>query len=320
MSFRVLLRRTAQLLPTVAGIVVLAWVLLALAPGDPLVAIAGESGDEAFYAMMRARYGLDEPWYVQLATFVGNVLRGDLGTSYLHGRPAAAVIAERIPATLLLAVTSLVISTIAGLGLGLLAATRRHGLAEATTTVVSLGLYAAPAFWVGQLALLLLAVRLGWFPVQGIRSAAAPDGLAGVVDLLRHLALPALVLASQELAIVARLTRSAVREQLDRDHVRTARAKGLPERLVVRRHALRPALLPVVTVLGSRVGQLLSGAVVVEVVFSWPGLGRLLLTAMQTRNTPIVLGIFLLVAATVVVANLLTDLLYPWLDPRVEQR
>lgn len=320
MSPRVLLRRTAQLLPTVAGIVVLAWVLLALAPGDPLVAIAGESGDEAFYAMMRARYGLDEPWYVQLATFVGNVLRGDLGTSYLHGRPAAAVIAERIPATLLLAVTSLVISTIAGLGLGLLAATRRHGLAEATTTVVSLGLYAAPAFWVGQLALLLLAVRLGWFPVQGIRSAAAPDGLAGVVDLLRHLALPALVLASQELAIVARLTRSAVREQLDRDHVRTARAKGLPERLVVRRHALRPALLPVVTVLGSRVGQLLSGAVVVEVVFSWPGLGRLLLTAMQTRNTPIVLGIFLLVAATVVVANLLTDLLYPWLDPRVEQR
>lgn len=320
MSFRVLLRRTAQLLPTVAGIVVLAWVLLALAPGDPLVAIAGESGDEAFYAMMRARYGLDEPWHVQLVTFVGNVLRGDLGTSYLHGRPAAAVIAERIPATLLLAVTSLVISTIAGLGLGLLAATRRHGLAEATTTVVSLGLYAAPAFWVGQLALLLLAVRLGWFPVQGIRSAAAPDGLAGVVDLLRHLALPALVLASQELAIVARLTRSAVRDQLDRDHVRTARAKGLPERLVVRRHALRPALLPVVTVLGSRVGQLLSGAVVVEVVFSWPGLGRLLLTAMQTRNTPIVLGIFLLVAATVVVANLLTDLLYPRLDPRVEQR
>lgn len=314
------LRRLLQVAPTVAGIVVLGWLLMELAPGDPLLAIAGESGDEAYYAMMRERYALDDPLHLRFLTFAGNVLAGDLGDSYLHGRPAMEVILERLPATALLAAASLAISTPLGLGLGLFAASRRRGLGEVLTTTATLGLYAAPVFWVGQLALLLFAYRLGWFPVQGLRSAGGPTGLAGVLDLLRHLALPALVLASQELAVVARLTRLSVRENLDADHVLVARGKGVPERLVRRRHALRPALLPIATVLGTRVGQLLSGAVIVEVVFSWPGIGRLLLTAMQTRNAPIVLGVFLLVAASVVLANLLTDLSYTRLDPRVRLR
>jgi peptide/nickel transport system permease protein len=310
--------RLVQVVPAVAGIVAIGFLLIHLAPGDPVLALAGEHGDAEYYAFMRDRFGLDEPLHRQFAAYAGNVLRGDLGISYTHGRPAAAVIGERIPATLLLTVTSLVISSTAGVALGVYAAAHRRTYRDAAITATTLGLYAAPVFWLAQLSLLLFGLRLGWFPVQGMRAAAGtPGGLAGLLDQARHLALPALVLASQEVAAVARLTRSELHEELEQDYVRTARAKGLGERRVVTRHALQRAMLPVTTVIGGRVGHLISGAIIVEVVFSWPGLGRLLLTAMQTRNSPIILGIFLLVAFTVVLANLVTDLAYGWLDPRI---
>jgi peptide/nickel transport system permease protein len=310
--------RLLQVLPAVAGIVTVGFLLIHLAPGDPVLAPAGEHGDAEYYAFMRERFGLDQPLHRQFSTYAANVARGDLGISYTHGRPAAMVIAERVPATLMLTVTSLLISSVVGVALGAYAAMRAGTRRDGLVTVATLGLYAAPVFWLAQLSLLLFALRLGWFPVQGMRSAASSgSGVAGLLDLARHLALPALVLASQEVAAVARLTRSELREELSEDYARTARAKGLSERRVVFRHALRRALLPVTTVIGGRVGHLISGAIIVEVVFSWPGLGRLLLSAMQTRNSPIILGIFLLVAFTVVIANLLTDLAYGWLDPRI---
>jgi peptide/nickel transport system permease protein len=310
--------RLLQVLPAVAGILLVGFLLVHLAPGDSVLALAGDSGDAAYYEFMREKFGLDRPLHVQLATYATNVVRGDLGISYIHGRPAADVIAERVPATLLLTVTSLVLSSVVGVALGVYAAGRAGSLRDAGVTVVTLGLYAAPVFWIAQLALLLLSLRFGWFPVQGMRSArGTADGFAQTLDVARHLALPAMVLASQEIAAVARLTRSELGEELTQDYVRTARAKGLSEGRVVVRHALRRALLPVVTVIGGRVGHLFSGAVIVEVVFSWPGLGRLLLSAMQTRNSPIILGIFLLVAFSVVLANLITDLVYGWLDPRI---
>jgi peptide/nickel transport system permease protein len=313
--------RLLQVLPAVAGIVGVGFLLIHLAPGDPVLALAGEHGNAEYYAFMREKFGLDRPLHEQLWAYASNVLRGDLGVSYTHGRPAAQVIAERIPATLLLTVTALAISSVVGIGVGVFAASKVRGLRDATVTVTTLGLYAAPVFWVGQLALLLFSLRLGWFPVQGMTSArGTPAGMGHVLDVARHLALPALVLASQEIAAVARLTRSELVEELAQDYVRTARAKGLREHRVVSHHALRRALLPVVTVIGGRVGQLISGAIIVEVVFSWPGLGRLLLTAMQTRNSPIILGIFLLVAFTVLLANLVTDLAYGWLDPRIRYR
>lgn len=321
MTGRYVGRRLLQVLPTVAGIVLVGFLLIHLAPGGPIIALAGDSGDDEYYAFMTAKFGLDRPLPEQLATYAGNVLRGDLGVSYIQGRPAIDVIAERLPATLLLAGTALVGSSVAGVALGAWAAARAHSIRDLAVTSAALVLYAAPVFWLGQLALLTLALRTGLFPVQGMTTAGGPEtGLAWALDVARHLALPALVLASQEVAAVARLTRAGVLEELAADHVRTALAKGLSDRRVLVRHALRRALLPVVTVIGSRPGHLLAGTIVVEVVFGWPGLSRLLLTSVQTRDTPILLGIFLLVAATVVLANLVTDLVYGWLDPRIRYR
>lgn len=321
MSREYVLRRLAQVVPTVAAILLVSFLLLHLAPGDPVVALAGENGDAAYYAAMRERFGLDRPLLSRLATYVGKVARGDLGTSYVQGRPVADLIAERLPATLLLTGSALVLSSLVGVAVGMVSATRRGRWPDVGLTAAALAVYAAPVFLVGQLAILLVALRTGWFPVQGMSSADSDaTGLRHALDVAHHLALPAMTLASQETAVVARLTRAGVVEELDRDYVRTARAKGVSERLVVCRHALRRPLLPVVTVLGGRAGHLLSGAVLVEAVFGWPGLGRLLVTAIQTRDAPVVLGVFLLVAVTVVVANLVTDLVYAGLDPRIRYR
>lgn len=320
-DLRYVVRRLAQLIPTVAGILLISFLLIELSPGDPVIALAGESGDEAYYARMRERFGLDEPLHVRLGSYVANVVQGDLGTSYVHGQPAFAVVLDRLPATLLLAGTSLVISTIVGIALGVAAANRAGGLLDTAVSSLSLGLYAAPVFWVGLMALLAFGLHLNWVPITGMTSPGATDtGLDRWLDVAHHLALPALVLASQEIAAVARLTRSGMIEQLRSDHVRTAVAKGVRRAGVLARHALRLALLPVITVIGARAGHLLSGAIVVEAVFSWPGLGRLMVAAVQDGNTPVLLGIVLLVAVSVVLANLITDLAYGWLDPRIRFR
>lgn len=313
--------RIAQVVPTALGVVVLGFALLHLAPGDPVLALAGDSGDEAYFAAMRERFGLDEPLPVQLWVYLTAVASGDLGTSFVQGRPVLDLILERLPATLLLASTALVLSTFGGVLTGAVSAARRGRPLDAALNGASLGLYAAPVFWIGQLAILLFALRLGWFPVQGMTiPRVSLEGWAHVRDVAHHLVLPATVLASQQLAAVSRLTRAGVIEELTSDHVRTARAKGVSEPVVLLRHALRRPLLPVLTVIGGRVGHLVAGTVVIETVFGWPGIGRLLLGAVSARDIPVVLGVFLLVGLTVVVANLLTDLSYTWLDPRVRYR
>ena len=317
MPSRYLLRRLAQVLPTVAGLLVLNFCIVHLAPGDPVIALGGEHGDAAYYAFLRARFALDRPLPEQLLTYVTNVLRGDLGTSFVHGRSVAGVITERLPATILLVATALVLSSLAGLGLGTLAA--RHGRRPADLALNAAALlgYATPSFWLGQMALLTVAVGTGLFPVQGMTDARHPQtGLAHVLDVAHHLALPALVLAVNELALTTRLVRTGLLEALGADYVRTARAKGLPEGRVIR-HALRNVMLPVLTVIGSRAGMFLSGAVLVEVVFAWPGLGRLLLSSLLARDYPVLLGMFLLISFAVVLANLITDLAYARLDPRI---
>ncbi|HVM00533.1 MAG TPA: ABC transporter permease [Egibacteraceae bacterium] len=320
MSPRYIGWRLAQVVPSVAGIVLVGWLLIHLAPGDPLVALAGQSGDEAYYAFMREKFGLDRPLHEQLVTYASNVLRGDLGVSYTRGRPATEVVLERVPATLLLTATALVLSSVAGVALGVIAASRPRGWRDLLVNGAALGLYAAPVFWVAQLAVLTLALRLRFFPVQGMSGVATTTGLASVLDLARHLVLPAVVLATQETAVVARFTRAGLLEELARDYVRTARAKGLSQSRALLRHALRRALLPVATVVGARVGHLVSGAIVVEIVFGWPGLGRLLLSATQTRDAPVLLAIFFLVAFSVILANLATDIVYALLDPRIRYR
>lgn len=317
MTTRYLLRRLAQVPPSALLILTATWLLLHLAPGDPLVALAGQYGDEAYYAAMRERFGLDQPLPQQLATYLGNVLRGDLGTSYVRGRPALSVVLERLPATLLLASSALLVSTTVGVALGVLASRRGGGRTDVSVRVTTLTLYAMPAFWVAQLAVLVLAHRLGWFPIHGMTDARRSlSGLAAAGDVLHHLLLPAAVLAAGELALNVRLVRTGLLEASRSDYIRTARAKGAPGRRVLY-HALRNALLPVVTVLGNRIGMFFTGAVLVEVVFAWPGVGRLLLTSAQSRDLPVLLAIFLIVAGAVLLVNLLVDILYTWLDPRI---
>lgn len=315
------LRRLLQVVPTVAGIVLVGFLLIHLAPGDPIVALAGEHGDAEYYAFMRQRFGLDESVPRQFVTYVSRVAQGDFGFSYAHGRSTISLIMERAPATLLLTGTALLLAIVVGIPLGSAAARRPNAAQDIGISGVALGLYSTPVFWMGQLAILLLALKFGLLPVQGMTTAgSAATGGSRALDVLRHLALPALVLASQELAVLVRLTRSSLIDELARDHIRTARAKGAGERSVLFRHALPRALLPVITVIGARAGHLIAGAVIVEVVFGWPGMGRLLLASLQTRDTPVLLGLFIVISFAVVSVNLVTDLVYAAIDPRVRLR
>jgi len=307
-----------QVVPTVSGILVVVFFMIHLAPGDPVEALAGQSGDAAYYAFMRRKFGLDRPLLEQFFTYAGNILRGDLGTSFIHGRPVFDVILERLPATLLLMGTALALSSLGGIVLGTLAARRPFGRLDLTVGAASLVAYAAPSFWLAQVAVLGLSFYAGVFPIQGMTDArTVTTGFARALDIAHHLVLPALVLALQELALIVRLTRAGLLEASGRDYLRTARAKGLGETRVMTRHALPNALLPVVTIVGGRLGFLFSGVVVVEIVFGWPGLGRVLLSATLARDYPILLGILMLVAFSVVLANLLMDLVYARLDPRI---
>lgn len=318
MSWRYALRRLLQVVPAVAAILVITFGVIHLAPGDPVTAVASGNGDEAYYQFMREKYGLDRPLVAQFGTYAGNVLQGDLGESFGQGRRVSDLIAERLPPTLLLMGTALVVSSLGGAALGLWAGRRPMGLFDLGVSTAALLGYALPVFWLAQLALLTLAVETGLFPVQGMSDArAGTTGLAHVLDVVHHLALPALVLAVSELALVARVTRTGVIQQQAQDYVRTAQAKGLSPFGALTGHAFPNALLPVVTVVGNRVGALFSGAVLVETVFAWPGLGTLLLSAATNRDHPVVLGLVLLVAFSVVLANLLTDFVYAWIDPRI---
>lgn len=320
-SHRFVLRRLLQLVPTVIGIVLVGFLLIHVAPGDPVLALGGEHGDARYYAEMRQRFGLDESMPRQLATYVTRIAVGDFGYSYVQGRSALTLIAERVPATLLLTGSALLLAIILAIPFGALAARRPDGARDVAIRTVTLGLYSAPAFWVGELAILLLALRFGIAPVQGMAAAGtSATGASHALDVLKHLMLPALVLASQELAVLVRLTRSGLIDELDRDHIRTARAKGVSEHAVLVRHAMPRGLLPAITVIGARAGHLLAGAVIVEIVFGWPGIGRLMLAALQTRDTPVLLGLFMVVAFTVAIANLATDLTYAAIDPRVRLR
>ena len=321
MNVRFVAVRLLQVVPTMLAILIISFILIHLAPGDPVLTLAGEHGDAAYYAFMRQRFGLDQSIPQQLVTYLERVVRGDLGFSYVYGRGTLRVIMERVPATLLLTGTALIISILIAIPLGAVAASRPHGARDVGISAIALGLYSTPAFWVGQLAILGFSLQFGLFPVQGMTSAgSAATGWLHAWDVARHLALPAMVLASQEIAVVIRITRSTLLDELPRDHIRTARAKGLSDVRVLMRHALPRALLPVVTLLGARVGHLIAGAAVVEIIFGWPGMGRLLLASLQSRDTPILLGLFLVVSFTVVLANLLSDLVYAAIDPRIRVR
>ena len=313
--------RLVQAVPLVLGILVLTFALIHLAPGDPIYTLAGQSGDAAYYAEMRAKFGLDRSIAEQLAIYIVNALHGDFGYSYTYAQPVFAVVADRIPATLLLMVPALVLSSLVGLGLGLQAAARPNGATDHAILAGTLLGAAVPGFWLGQILVIVFAAGLGLFPVQGMTTArGSATGVAAVVDVLRHLVLPVVTLTALQLALVTRLTRSGLREALAEDYARASRAKGLSNVQVLVRHALPNAMLPVVTVIGSQFGTLLTGAVLVEIIFAWPGLGRLLYDATLARDYPLLMSIFLVASVSVILANLVVDTLYGWLDPRIRVR
>lgn len=315
---RYLLRRLVQALPLLLGILVINFTLIHLAPGDPIYALAGDGGDAAYYAAMRARFGLDRPLPEQLARYLLNAARGDFGYSFKYSQPVFGVILERIPATLLLMVTGLVIATLLGIWLGAQAAQRGDTLGGHVLTVFTLVGGALPAFWLGQMLVIVFAAQLKLFPIQGMTTVRAGyTGWRAILDMAHHLVLPATTLGLLQMTLVARLTRTGVREMLAEDFVRTAYAKGLSRSVTLYRHVLRNALLPVVTVVGGHIGTLLAGAVLTEMIFAWPGLGRLLYDATLARDYPLLMALLFVVSMMVILVNLLTDLIYAFLDPRI---
>ncbi len=305
---------------TLLLIVVLNFFLIHAAPGDPAAVMAGEAGaaDEIFIAQLRERFGLDQPLYVQLWNYVGNILQFDLGYSYRQSAPVLDLILERLPATLLLTLTAFGISLLFGVAMGVAASARVGKLGDSVITGIALLFYATPLYWAALMAVLVFSVWLGWLPGFGYETVGGGfSGLGRAIDILKHLILPATTLGLFFMAVYTRMTRASMLEVAQMDFVKTARAKGLPGRVIRRRHILRNALLPVVTLAGLQAGQLVGGAVLTETVFAWPGIGRLMFESLEARDYNTLLGVFLVSAAMVILFNIVTDLVYRLIDPRI---
>ncbi|RTI06819.1 ABC transporter permease [Thermus scotoductus] len=331
------LRRLLGLVPVLFGITLLVFLFLQLIPGDPAQAILGERGTPEQLAALREKLGLNKPLYVQYLTFVKNILTGDLGTSAVSTIPVAEELKRRWPATFELALAATLVAVVFGIPVGILAAVRKNSLLDTLSMSLSLVGVSMPVFWLGLLLVYFFAVNLHWLPTGGrlstdlaidfrpITGFLVLDGMLALkpevlMDALRHLILPALTLGTIPLAILTRITRSAMLEVLSQDYVRTARAKGLAERQVILKHALKNALLPVVTLVGLQFGTLLGGAILTETIFSWPGIGSYIYEGILNRDYPVVQAGVLVVATVFVLVNLLVDLSYALLDPRIQYR
>ncbi len=312
---RFLARRLLHLGPVLLGVSVIVFLVLHLAPGDPAEVMLGANANKEDLERLRTQLGLDRPLYVQYLTWIAQVAQGDLGRSLWMKRPVLGEVLERFKATLLLTGSALFLSTVGGIALGIASATHANSLLDRLSAVASLFGASMPVFWLGIVLMVIFSLWLGWLPASGMY---APYGGGGIRDLLAHLVLPAVTLAAASVTIIARLTRATMLETLGQDYVRTARAKGLGERLVVWRHALKNALIPIVTVVGVQTGYLLGGAVLTETVFAWPGVGTLVVQGILARDVPLVQGGVLVIALSFVLVNLAVDTLYAWLDPRIK--
>lgn len=308
------LRRALAALPTLVGVLVVVFLVVHLIPGDPVRALLGDQATAEQIARTRQDLGLDQPLVVQFLDYLARLLRGDLGVSIASRQPVADQIAARLPSTATLAIAGVLMSVVIGVPLGVLSATLRGRFADFVTLVISSFGVAAPPFWIGILLSTAFAIHLGWLPAIG----GGEPGDTG--SILRALVLPATALGLSGMALVARMTRSSMLDVLSEDYVRTARAKGLGERAVIYKHALRNAAIPIVTVIGLNFGHLLGGTIVMETVFARPGIGKLLLDAILGRDYPVVQGVTLVIAVSFVLVNLLTDLTYPFFDPRLKTR
>jgi peptide/nickel transport system permease protein len=315
--------RVVQIVPTLLLIILTAFILLKMAPGDLVQVIAGESGGASpeYLARLRESFGLDAPLHTQFIHYLSAVFQGNLGFSFRNNVPVTTLLMSRLPATLLLATSALFISVVLGIGAGVVAATYRGKWQDHAISLFALLVYATPVFLSGIGLILLFSVALPWLPIGGFADAYGLEtSWQRLASIVRHLILPALTLGTAYGAIYIRLTRGAMLEVQTQDFVRTARAKGLPSYRVVWRHSLRNALLPLVTVIGMQSGAMLGGAILVETVFAWPGLGRLAFEALQQRDYNLLAGLILCSGAVVIAMNLVVDLVYGLLDPRVRIR
>ena len=299
-----ILRRLVLTLPVLFGVATLVFSLIHLVPGDPAQAMLGDGASPEDIAQLRTRLGLDRPLTEQYARYLRGLVRGDLGTSLRTQQPVTTQIAERLPATAELASAAMLVAVALALPLGLIAAVWRGTWVDQSAMALALVGISVPGFWLGPLLALIFSVELGWLPVSGRGSFA-------------HLVLPAITLGSALAAILARMTRASVLEELREQYVVAARARGVSRVRAVVVHALRNSLIPVVTILGLQLGAVLTGSIITETIFSWPGVGRLLIQSINFRDYPMVQGCILLIAVTYVTMNLLTDLVYGWLDPRI---
>ncbi|HRP46200.1 MAG TPA: ABC transporter permease [Trueperaceae bacterium] len=313
------LRRAVNAIPLILGVVVVNFVLIALAPGDPVTSLIGEyPAPPEYVERVRRDFGLDRSLPERLGLYLVNVAKGDLGFSFANRQPVLDLLLQRLGRTLVLMLSTVVVATGVGLLLGVLSARKPGSLTDRGATGFALLGYAVPEFWLGQLLILVFAVSLGWLPAGGFRSVRVDyTGFAAVLDTMKHMILPMAALSFRYMAITTRLTRASLLEVMSAQYIVAARGRGLSENAVLWRHALRAAALPVVTVIGYNFAFIVAGAALVETVFGWPGIGRLMYDSIYTRDYPVLLGILLFVSVTVIIVNLITDALYAVLDPRV---
>ncbi|HXF64265.1 MAG TPA: ABC transporter permease [Caldilineaceae bacterium] len=309
---RYILRRLVQMAPVLLGVLVAVFIMLKLTPGDPATALLGVQATPEELARVRHALGLDRPWFVQFGIWLGNLLRGDLGTSYISKKPVAELILTRLPVTLELSLLAMLIAVLVGIPAGILSAARRYTLLDYSITSLALFGVSMPSFWFAILMILFFSLYLGWLPASGY-----VPWERGVWPHLKSLIMPAVALGLFLMGALVRFSRDSMIETLVQDYIRTARAKGLAPNLILLRHALKNALIPTVTVLGIQFGALLGGAVIIEQIFAFPGVGAMLLTAINQRDYPVVQAVTLIVALAFTFSNLLVDIAYTWLNPRI---
>jgi ABC-type dipeptide/oligopeptide/nickel transport system permease component len=299
-----IVRRLLLTVPVIVGVSILIFLIIRLIPGDPAIAIAGVHASAEYIEQIRKDLHLDQSLPVQYAIFVRNLARGELGDSTMSRRPVSVELRERFPRTVELTLLAMLIASVVGISAGIISATRRYSIFDNVSMLVALFGVAAPVFWLALMLQLLFAVHLGWLPATGRGT-------------FRHLILPSMTLGMATAGLIARITRSSMLDVLRQDFITTARAKGLAEKVIIYKHALKNALIPVVTIMGLQFGILLGGAVLTETVFAWPGVGRLLVDSILARDYPVVQGAVLVLAVSFVLINLLVDLIYAFLDPRI---
>lgn len=301
------LKRILLLIPVLLGVSLLVFAIMSLTPGDPAQLILGENAPKEAVLKLREEMGLNDPFFMQYFRFVKNAVVGDFGRSYTTGREVFGEIFARFPNTLILAVIGIIISVCIGIPIGIISATRQYSFLDSFSMVIALLGVSMPVFWLGLMLILTFSVKLGWLPSGGF------DGFKSII-------LPAITLGVGSAAIITRMTRSSMLEVIRQDYIRTARAKGVAEKVVINKHALKNALIPIITVVGLQFGHLLGGAVLTESVYSWPGVGRLMVDAIRQKDTPTVLAAVVFLAAAFSVVNLLVDILYAYVDPRIKSQ